>query len=301
MALYLDNLTRLRDVAEELFESLSRCRLCPRTCEVNRLKGERGYCGADADLVVSSYGPHFGEEPPLVGVGGSGTIFLTFCSLKCVFCQNYDISHLGYGEIVSCDDMAEVMLYLQRRGCHNINFVTPTHYLPHILVSVYKAAVRGLRLPLVYNCGGYESADVIEKLSGLIDIYMPDIKFFDRNACERYMNAPDYPDVVKEVVKKMHSQVGDLVIEDGIAVKGLLVRHLVMPGYVEDSKKIMDFISKELSPNTYVNIMDQYRPLFRAHEFKEIARKPTYSEYMEVVSYAESIGLRRGFNGRELV
>jgi len=301
MAVYLENLSRLRIVAQELFESLSSCRLCPRNCGVNRLKGERGFCGADADLVVSSYGPHFGEEPPLVGYGGSGTVFLTFCNLKCVFCQNYDISHLGYGEVISTDDMADVMLYLQRRGCHNINFVTPTHFVPQILLSVYKAAMKGLNIPLVYNCSGYESLEVIEKLSGFIDIYMPDIKFFDKRACEKYLGAPDYPEVVKKVVKKMHEQVGDLVIEDGIAVKGLLVRHLVMPGYVEDSKKILDFVCREISPDTYINIMDQYRPLFRAHEFKEIARRPASYEYAEVVSYAESIGLRRGFNGRELV
>ncbi len=301
MAVYLENLTRLKMVAEELYDSLSSCFLCPRNCGVNRLRGEKGYCGADADLVVSSYGPHFGEEPPLVGIGGSGTIFLTFCNLKCVFCQNYDISHLGYGEVVTFDNMADMMLYLQRRGCHNINFVTPTHYVPQILFSVYKAAMKGLNLPLVYNCGGYESFEVIKKLSGLIDIYMPDIKFFDKGACVKYMNAPDYPEVVKEVVKEMHQQVGDLIIERGVAVKGLLIRHLVMPGYVEDSKKIMDFIYNELSPNSYVNIMNQYRPLFKAHEFKEIARRVSYSEYMEVVRYAESIGLKRGFHGRELM
>ncbi len=301
MALYLENVSKLKLVAEELYESLSSCNLCPRSCGIDRIKGEKGYCSATKDLVISSYGPHYGEEPPLVGIGGSGTIFLTFCNLKCVFCQNYDISHLGYGEIISSDTLSDIMLHLQRRGCHNINFVTPTHFVPQILMGVYKAVNKGLKVPLVYNCGGYESLQVIEKLEGLIDIYMPDIKFFDERACLKFMNAPDYPKVVKKVVKKMHEQVGDLVIERGIAVKGLLIRHLVMPNYVDDSKKIMDFIRKHISKNAYVNIMNQYRPLFRASEFKEIARRPTYSEYMEVVRYAESIGLWRGFNGRELV
>jgi len=301
MPLYLENLSKLKEVSQSLMDSLSACNLCPRRCGVNRLAGEKGYCSTTASLMVSSYGPHFGEEPPLVGFGGSGTIFLTYCNLKCVFCQNYDISHLGYGEVVSYDDLADMMLYLQRRGCHNINFVTPTHFVPQILIGVCKAALRGLHLPIVYNCGGYESLDVIKALEGLIDIYMPDIKFFDKKACEKYMNAPDYPEVVKAVVKEMHRQVGELVIENHIAVKGLLIRHLVMPSYVEDSKKILEFIRNEISKDTYVNIMNQYRPLYRAAEFREIARRPSYSEYREVVEYAEKIGLWRGFGGRELL
>lgn len=177
MPIYLDNLDKLKEVAEELWEYYSSCKLCPRSCKVNRWR-EYGYCKAPADLVISSYGPHFGEEPPLVGIGGSGTIFFTFCNLLCVFCQNYEISHLGYGEVVSEDDLANIMLKLQDMGCHNINLVTPTHYVPGIFKALYKAANRGLRLPLVYNCGGYESLEVIKKLDGLVDIYMPDMKFF---------------------------------------------------------------------------------------------------------------------------
>ncbi len=298
MAVYLDNLRLLKERAEELYSLLEECRLCPRCCGVNRFR-ELGYCKAPAELVVSSYGPHFGEEAPLVGLGGSGTIFFTYCNLLCVFCQNYDISHLGYGEVVSEEDLAEFMLSLQRRGCHNINLVTPTHYVPQILKALYIAATRGLKLPLVYNCGGYESLEVIKKLKGIVDIYMPDVKFFDKKACKLYLNAPNYPEVVRAVLKEMHSQVGDLVGKDGLAVRGLLIRHLVMPNYVEDSKKILDFIAREISKNSYVNIMFQYRPLYRAGEFEEIARRPTLQEYAEVVAYAEKVGLWRGFGGRE--
>ena len=298
MAVYLDNLRLLKERAEELYSLLEECRLCPRSCGVNRFR-ELGYCRAPAELVVSSYGPHFGEEAPLVGLGGSGTIFFTYCNLLCIFCQNYDISHLGYGEVVSEEDLAEFMLSLQRRGCHNINLVTPTHYVPQILKALYIAATRGLKLPLVYNCGGYESLEVIKKLRGLVDIYMPDVKFFDKRACKLYLNAPNYPEVVRAVLKEMYSQVGDLVGKNGLAVRGLLIRHLVMPNYVEDSKKILDFIAREISKNSYVNIMFQYRPLYRAGEFEEIARRPTLQEYAEVVAYAERVGLWRGFGGRE--
>jgi len=294
--LYLTNLARLKEAAQELEALLEECRLCPRECGVNRRKGELGYCKAPGQLVVSSVGPHFGEEPPLVGWGGSGTIFLTHCSLRCVFCQNFEISHLGHGDSVDLEGMAGFMIWLQNRGCHNINFVTPTHYLPQILKALYLAATRGLRLPVVYNCGGYESLENISKLRGLIDIYMPDIKFFDTRACSSYLHAPDYGGVVKEVVKEMHTQVGDLVIEEGLAVRGVLVRHLVMPGWVDDSKQIVEFIARDLSQDTYVNIMFQYRPLYKAREFPEIARRPTLEEYREVCRHAWDVGLRRGFH-----
>ena len=274
---------------------LGDCALCPRNCGVDRLHGELGFCRAPGQLMVSSAGPHFGEEPPLVGWGGSGTIFLTHCGLRCVFCQNYQISHLGQGDTVDVEGMAGIMLWLQDKGCHNINLVTPTHYVPHILMALHTAVLKGLRLPIVYNCGGYESLAILKRLRGLIDIYMPDIKFFDPSAASRYLQASDYPQVVREAVKEMYSQVGDLVIEEGIAVRGLLVRHLVMPGWVEDSKAIMDFLAKEVSCDTYVNIMFQYRPLYRASQFPEIARRPTREEFEEVCRYAKGLGLRRGF------
>lgn len=294
--LYLGNLSKLKEVFKELEASLGRCFLCPRGCGVDRSKGELGYCKAPAQLVISSVGPHFGEEPPLVGWCGSGTIFLTHCNLRCVFCQNFEISHLGRGDEVDVERMAGLMLWLQERGCHNINFVTPTHYLPQILHALYLAAHRGLKVPVVYNCGGYESLEIIKKIKGLIDIYMPDIKFFDSRACSTYLQAPDYGEVVKRVVKEMYLQVGDLVLEDGLAVRGLLVRHLVMPGWVEDSKRVMEFIAEEVSLNTYVNIMFQYRPLYQAQRFPEISRRPSLGEYKEVCRYARELGLRRGFS-----
>jgi len=293
VAIYNDNIGKLKLVAEELYESLSSCRLCPRNCSVNRLRGETGFCKSTSILKISSYGPHFGEEPPLVGRFGSGTIFFTNCNLGCIFCQNYDISHFGYGELIKEEDLADVMIFLKRKGCHNINWVTPTHFVPQILKALYIAACKGLDIPVVYNTSGFDSPQVISKLEGLIDVYMPDIKFFDTKACEKYLNISEYPDIVKKIVRIMYDQVGDLVIEDGIAVKGLLIRHLVMPSYVEDSKRILDFIAEEISKNSYVNIMFQYFPHYKAKDFPEIARRPTIKEYMEVVDYAKSIGLRR--------
>lgn len=293
MAIYNDNVDRLRIVADELYEGLRECRLCPRECGVDRLKGEVGFCRSIDVVKVSSYGPHFGEEPPLVGRYGSGTIFFTNCNLGCVFCQNYDISHLGYGEFVELEDLADMMIYLKRKGCHNINLVTPTHYLPQILKALYIAVRKGLDIPIVYNTGGFDSPRVIEKLAGLIDIYMPDIKFFDTKASQKYLSSSEYPDIVKRVTKIMYEQVGDLVIEDGIAMRGLLVRHLVMPGFVEDSKRILEFVANEISKNTYVNIMFQYFPHYRAKEYPEIARRPKLEEYLEVVNYAKKLGLTR--------
>ena len=273
--------------------SLESCALCPRNCGANRLKGEEGFCRAPSRLMVSSIGPHFGEEPPLVGWKGSGTIFFTHCNLRCVFCQNYDISHLGNGNLCSHEDLADFMLWLQNRGCHNINLVTPTHYLHQILKALYKAAQKGLSLPLVYNCGGYESVEIIKRLHGLVDIYMPDIKFFDPDACSKYLHAPDYGKVVREVVKEMHSQVGNLVLQKGLATRGLLIRHLIMPGWTDDAKKIVDFIAQEISSDTYLNIMTQYRPYYRAQEFPEIARRPTTREYQEIRSHADTLGVNR--------
>jgi len=282
--------------AEVLKEILKACRLCPRECGVDRTKGERGYCRAPGELMVSSAFPHFGEEPPLVGRHGSGTIFLTHCNLRCVFCQNYDISHLGHGERVTSEELAAIMLYLQRQGCHNINFVTPTHYVPQIVEALPRAVEMGLRVPLVYNTSGYDSLEVIRLLEGIFDIYMPDIKFLDPELSRRYCNAPDYPEVVKAVVKEMHRQVGDLEWDErGIAYRGLLVRHLVMPNHLEDTERVLRFVAEEISPWTYINIMDQYRPLYRAHEYPEIARRITPKEYTIALQRARELGLSRGF------
>ncbi|MGQ9775996.1 MAG: radical SAM protein [Thermodesulfobacteriota bacterium] len=279
-----------------LLEFLKECHLCPRACGVNRLNGELGYCRASFELMISSAFPHFGEESPLVGRHGSGTIFLTHCNLRCIFCQNYDISHQGQGAQVTSSDLARTMIRLQEMGCHNINFVTPTHYAPQIISSLPEAIEMGLRLPIVYNCSGYESIEVIKLLEGIVDIYMPDIKFMDEKFSERYSRASDYPKVIKEVLKEMYRQVGDLRINpNGIAERGLLIRHLVMPNGVASTEAVLRFIAEEISVHSYVNIMAQYRPEYRAYEYPEINRKITHKEYMEAVQIAKSFHLYRGF------
>ncbi|RLA91915.1 MAG: radical SAM protein [Deltaproteobacteria bacterium] len=280
---------------EGLYEILESCTLCPRECGVNRLRGERGYCGAEKTLFVSSAHPHFGEEEVLVGKYGSGTIFLTFCSLLCVYCQNYDISHLGHGSPWSTEELAAQMIALQKMGCHNINFVTPTHYTPQIVEGIKIAAENGLRIPIVYNCGGYEKVETLRFLDGIVDIYMPDMKYSGSEEGKRYSDAPDYFDICKLAVKEMHAQVGDLVVEKGIAQKGLLIRHLVLPNGLAGSEEILRFIVEEISPNTYVNIMSQYRPMYKAYEYSELSRSITMKEYNEVVEFARNIGLWRGF------
>jgi putative pyruvate formate lyase activating enzyme len=275
---------------------LKECRLCPRECRVNRLDGEVGTCQAGFNLKVSSAFPHFGEELPLVGFHGSGTIFLTHCNLRCIFCQNYDISHFGSGERMTSSDMARVMLRLQEMGCHNINFVTPTHYAPQIVASLPEAIEKGLRLPIVYNCSGYESLEVIQLLEGIVDIYMPDVKYLDEKHSKRFSNAPDYPRVIRNVLKEMHRQVGDLATNSkGIAERGLLVRHLVMPNGVASSEAVLRFIAEEISVDSYINIMDQYRPEYRAIEYPEINRRITHREYMEAIQWAKHYQLYRGF------
>ncbi|MEW6374277.1 MAG: radical SAM protein [Thermodesulfobacteriota bacterium] len=286
----------LQDRIQLLEGFLKECRLCPRQCQVNRLNGEVGYCQAPSALMVSSAFPHFGEESPLVGHHGSGTIFLTHCNLRCIFCQNYDISHLGRGEHITSSDMARVMVRLQEMGCHNINFVTPTHYVPQIMASLPEAIEMGLRLPIVYNCSGYESIEVIRLLDGIVDIYMPDAKYMDEKHSKRFSNAPDYPEVLKKVLKEMHRQVGDLAINStGIAERGLLIRHLVMPGGVASSEPVLKFIAEEISVHSYVNIMVQYRPEYRAYEYSEISRRVTQKEYLEAIQIAKRFHLHRGF------
>jgi putative pyruvate formate lyase activating enzyme len=279
-----------------LQDFLGRCRLCPRECGVDRLQGEAGYCKAGYELKVSSAFPHFGEESPLVGSGGSGTIFLAHCNLRCVFCQNDDISHGGEGSSLTLSGMARTMVRLQEVGCHNINFVTPTHYVPQIMASLPEAIEKGLRVPIVYNCSGYESLEVIQLLEGIVDVYMPDIKTMDESHSGRLLNAPDYPEVVRRVLKEMHRQVGDLQIDSsGIAWRGLLVRHLVMPEGTAASDPVLQFIAHDLSVHSYVNIMDQYRPEYRAHEYPEISRRITQKEYADAIRIARRYCLYRGF------
>jgi len=284
--------TELDARIRKAYEALQPCRVCPRKCGAKRLDGERGFCGMGRELEISSYGPHFGEESVLVGASGSGTIFLTGCSLRCVFCQNYDISQLARGYEVSAEHLAGVMIELQTRGCHNINFVTPTHFTPQILEALKIARAQGLRVPLVYNCGGYESVETLKLLDGVIDIYMPDAKYADSEVAERFSGAPDYPEVIKAALKEMHRQVGDLVVENGVAVKGLLIRHLVLPNGLAGTEEIMSFIASELSRDSYVNIMAQYRPMFKAGGFPDINRRPTTQEFLDAVSAARKAGLR---------
>ena len=274
------------------YHLLKSCELCPRVCKVNRLNGEKGFCGIEAKAVVSSAGPHYGEESVLVGSGGSGTIFFAGCNLGCVFCQNYDISQLRHGNAVEITDVVSMMMQLQTRGCVNINFVTPTHVVPHVIESVFLARERGLTIPVVYNCGGYESIESLQLLEGTIDIYMPDAKYLNHDSSKEYSSAHDYPDVMKLALLEMHRQVGDLKVKDGVATRGLLIRHLVMPGNVACDKEIIDFIVNEISENTFVNVMEQYRPTLNAHNFPEINRPVTRQEFSNVYEYAKSQGLR---------
>jgi putative pyruvate formate lyase activating enzyme len=286
----------LEERAAQARSRLLSCDLCPRECGVNRLEGERGVCRGGARAEVSSTGPHFGEEPPLVGWGGSGTIFLTHCNLRCIFCQNYDISHRGRGRQVSAAELGGMMIELQRQGCHNINFVTPTHYLPQILEAVMEAVPAGLQIPLVWNCGGYERVESLSLLEGIVDIFMPDIKFSSVDAAERFCRAPDYYARAKESVAEMHRQVGDLIVTpEGLAERGLLVRHLVLPGGLAGTEEVFRFLAEEISRETYVNIMEQYRPCGEAHGHREIGRRITAEEYGQARGLAARAGLHRGF------
>jgi putative pyruvate formate lyase activating enzyme len=291
LALSPDELFARARKADDLLLS---CSLCPRTCGVNRKLGETGFCGIGGDAHVASWGPHFGEERPLVGRFGSGTIFFSGCNIGCIFCQNWTISHGREGSRLSDNQLAGVMLELQTMGCHNINLVTPTHQVPAILRALVRAVEPGLHLPLVYNCGGYESPATLGLLDGIVDIYMPDLKFMGNAQAELYAGAPDYPDVARAAVLEMHRQVGDLIIDNsGIARHGLLVRHLVMPDDIAGSSEAFSFIADELSPETYVNIMDQYHPCFRASEFPELNRRITAAEYRRAVQLAKHAGLKR--------
>ncbi len=290
------NIAQKKAVTKQTIRSayhlLESCELCPRLCKINRLNEERGFCGIREKAVISSVGPHYGEESVLVGRGGSGTIFFTGCNLGCVFCQNYDISQLRHGNKVEIDEVVNMMMQLQARQCVNINFVTPTHVLPHIIESVFLARERGLTIPIVYNCGGYEAIESLKLLKGTIDIFMPDAKYLNPDSSKEYSFAHDYPDVMKLALLEMYKQVGDLEIKDGVATRGLLIRHLVMPGNITCSKEIIDFIVNEVSGNTFVNIMEQYRPTFNAHNFPEINRQVTQQEFSKVYEYAKSQGLR---------
>jgi len=292
---YLD-LERTGELARrerKLWAALEKCRTCPRECEVNRLAGESDVCRATDELRVSSAMPHFGEEPPLVGRNGSGTIFFSHCNLRCCFCQNWEIAHEGEGANISHETLSQAMLALQARGCHNVNLVTPSHVVPHILRALRIAIAGGLRIPLVYNTGGYDRLETIRELDGVIDIYMPDFKFQDGKQAHKYcQQADDYPEVAAAAIKEMHRQVGVLQTDEhGVATRGVILRHLVMPNNVAGTDRLVTWVARELSPKTYFNLMAQYRPEHRAREYPEIARRLDSREWEQAVEWTKAAGL----------
>jgi putative pyruvate formate lyase activating enzyme len=293
---YIDTFKKglLKEKIEKAYSLLQSCTLCPRKCGVDRLSGETGICKTGKYSWVSSYNPHFGEEEPLVGTHGSGTIFFTHCNLLCLFCQNFDISHEGHGHQVSDDELAAMMLILQNQGCHNINFVTPTHVVPQILAALKIAVQDGLSVPLVFNSGGYDRVTTLKLLDGVFDIYMPDFKFWNLQLAEDACQAGDYPEVACKALAEMHRQVGDLQVDDaGIARRGLLVRHLVLPGGLAGTREIMRFIAQSISPGSYVNIMSQYRPCGRAAEVKGLNSYLSAKDYQAAVQAAKEEGITR--------
>ena len=284
----------LQKKVQQATEILQSCMLCPRKCRVNRQAGEKGICRTTDQAMVYGYHAHFGEEAPLVGRYGSGTIFFTHCNLKCNFCQNFEISHKGVGKQVSDMELADMMLALQKEGCHNINFVTPSHVVPQILSAVQLAAERGLALPLVYNSSAYDAVETLRILDGVVDIYMPDFKFWDPRTSDITCGAPDYPDVARKALVEMHQQVGDLVVDaSGLAKRGLLIRHLVMPDGLTETLEIMKFIATKISMNTYVNVMPQYHPSGDIGGMKSLRRQITPKEHAKALQYALEAGLTR--------
>jgi putative pyruvate formate lyase activating enzyme len=291
----------LEDRICRAYALMESCTVCPRKCRINRLDDERGYCRTGLLPVISSFGPHFGEESPLVGKNGSGTIFVTHCNLSCEFCQNYAISQCGNGKSVSCETLAEMMIDLQQRDCHNINLVTPSHVVPQIIRSIGIAAEEGLHIPLVYNSGGYDSVDTLRLLDGIVDIYMPDAKYGSDDVGMALSHAPDYVTSMKAALKEMHRQVGDLVIRNGLAVRGMIIRHLVLPENLAGSDCILPWIAENISHDSYVNIMNQYHPSWHAGSkslllsYKSLSRRITTDEYTSAIRYALDSGLYRGF------
>ena len=299
----------LKDRIKKAQALLLDCTVCPRSCHVNRINGETGFCKTGARAKVANHNPHFGEEPEIVGRNGSGTIFISHCNLACAFCQNFEISQCGNGNEVTAGELASMMLSLQRQGCHNINIVTPSHVVPQILESLDRAAAQGLRIPLVYNSGGYDSVETLQLLDGVVDIYMPDAKFGQNEIARSLSHAPDYVPVMKSALREMHRQVGDLVVENGIALRGMIIRHLVLPGDLADSGTVMRFIAEEISRDSYVNIMAQYRwpasesppELIKKNpNYRDLLRPITAEEYQYAIRCAKEVGLHRGFKEKKL-
>ncbi len=278
---------------KQAYSLFANCQLCPRRCGANRQKGEKGFCRAPLKPVVFSSHPHFGEEMPLVGGGGSGTIFFSNCNLRCIFCQNWPISHEGKGKEIQDEDLANMMIDLQKIGCHNINLVTPTHVMPNILNATRIALKKGLRLPLVYNTSGYELLEILKLLDGIVDIYLPDLKYMDSDKAAKYSaGASDYPKVTKKAILEMHRQVGVLQPDrQGIALRGVVIRHLVMPNRVAGTEKFVRWVAENLPKNTYVNIMAQYHVDYKAYDYPEIGRGITSNEFIESIEWAQQAGL----------
>lgn len=303
-ALRAGDLERIAGIA---WSRLSSCMLCPRRCGVDRVSGETGACHTGTHPRVSAHGPHFGEEAPLTGKRGSGTIFFSYCNLRCAYCQNYPISHEGRGDIITCSDLAGVMLGLQERGCHNINLVSPSHVVPQVITAVFEAASAGLRIPIVFNTGGYDDPETLRLLERVVDIYMPDFKYWDEQTGRDLSGIPGYPVVARTAIREMHRQVGDLVLRDGIAVRGLLVRHLVLPGDLSGTADVLHFLAREISRETWVNVMDQYHPVQSPGLTSVIGKDPAYSalarritdeEYRDAIRLARKYGLHRGLTGQ---
>jgi putative pyruvate formate lyase activating enzyme len=289
----LENEGKLAQRIEQAYTIFEDCQLCPRRCRVNRKKGERGFCRGPYKPVIFSAQPHFGEEVSLVGKNGSGTIFFSNCNLRCIFCQNWPISHEGKGKKLTDEDLANMMIHLQKIGCHNINLVTPTHVMPNILNATRIALKKGLCLPLVYNTSGYERLEILKILDGVVDIYMPDMKYMDADQAEKYSSgASDYPEVTKRAIIEMNRQVGELTVDErGIATRGLIIRHLVMPNRVAGTEKLLRWVAETLPKSTYVNIMAQYHVDYKAFDYPKIARGITVQEFLEAMEWAENFGL----------
>lgn len=286
----------LKKINKDLKGALSNCAICPRKCGVDRTKGELGYCRAGLEPKVYSHSPHHGEEPPLSGTRGSGTIFFSHCNMKCVYCQNYYFSQLDKGQAVTINKLSSMMLDLQKRGCHNINLVTPTHFVAQILSAMEIAVDKGLDIPVVYNTSGYELPDMIKRLEGIIDIYLPDMRYSDDKIARRYSDAVKYVEYNRRSVKEMQAQVGGLTLDDnGIAKKGLIIRCLALPGGLSGTIESLKFIKENVSINTYLSIMSQYYPTFKACNYKEISEGVAMGEYKNIVDEAKKLGLNNGW------
>ncbi|MBN1526654.1 MAG: radical SAM protein [Candidatus Omnitrophica bacterium] len=291
-----EKLDKIRPIKASLKDSLGHCSICPRKCGADRAGGKKGYCRAPVNPVVYSYAPHHGEEPALSGSRGSGTIFFTHCNMKCVYCQNYRFSQLDAGEEISIEKLSHMMLGLQSLGCHNINLVSPTHFVPQIVLALETAIANGLTLPIVYNTGGYDLPGTIRSLEGIVDIYMPDMRYSDDNMAKRYSDAPDYVEYNHASVIEMQRQVGDLAVdENGIARQGLIIRLLAMPEGISGTARTLRFIKENVSGNAYLSLMSQYYPTFKAYSYKEISRGIAPEEYQNVVDEARKLGLNNGW------